>query len=779
MTTFTFVPSPSAMTVDWNTPSIWAGGVVPNGSDADVVIPVTTVVAPLASPYVSNITMSGTFRLHSLSIAENYLTLNGALTIEDALKLATGGDVTLDANASLAIASCSNDGSLGGVGQITCSGAFLNTGQVRGTGLTLTAASLDNTGELYAEAGVMTVDVTPGGFSNLTGTTLTGGTYSAYSGTLDMNVGGVVTVDAANIILTSGGEVSFWDNTKGAYVPIETTLQAVAASGSLSLGDGASWGALTVDGQLGLDRAATFTQLTIDPGGKVSSSGAHGAAISGALTDNGTITFGSKSAGGSLDLTGPITGSGTIEIVSSDAMTMPVFNGPYFKGCVLEVGAACSASVVFDGSYGTLFLDDPRDFTGRIAPAGGVGSFGYQQGDGGDEIVLRGIDYSKVRGFSYSGDRTGGTLEIDLSDGSHLDLNFSGDFTARNFGLGAGPQLLSSDPPSLEILNLGPATPAPDFLRDHFNGGSVSDILISNTNGAVVVGEVSGGQESYTAVAGLGPEWSFRGTGDFLGDGKSSFLVENAGGFVDVAEVANGKTTYSEVAALGPEWKFVGTGDFWGLNQGVLIGMSPYWYTTGGSQDQFLIENASGQLDLGTVLYGQTSSVMTAYRQIDQLSPDWKVLGAGAFLGDGTTQFLKENSAGLVEIGAVQTAIVGNQTQTVTTAYTQVAALGPEWTYVASGDVLGDGRAQFLIENAAGVLVAAEVGADGKAHYTTLAGLGPEWTIEGVGDYLGEGVREQVVMKNTSGAVVIGDWSGGQVHWSHVGQLGSEWSFHA
>jgi hypothetical protein len=188
----------------------------------------------------------------------------------------------------------------------------------------------------------------------------------------------------------------------------------------------------------------------------------------------------------------------------------------------------------------------------------------------------------------------------------------------------------------------------------------------------------------------------------------------------------------------------------------------------GAGQDWFLIENTAGQLDVGTVLSGHAY-----YAQVGQLGSEWKVLGAGAFLGNGQTQFLMENGSGLVEVGDIQDDNQGH----VTVAYTPVAALGPEWKYVGSGDVLGDGKAQFLIENAAGALAAADIGADGKAHYTTLAGLGPEWTIEGVGDYLG-GSHDQVVIENTSGAVVIGDWSGGQTHWTQVSQLGSEWSFH-
>ena len=48
-------------------------------------------------------------------------------------------------------------------------------------------------------------------------------------------------------------------------------------------------------------------------------------------------------------------------------------------------------------------------------------------------------------------------------------------------------------------------------------------MLIENTNGAVVVGEPgANGQMAYTQIAALGTEWTFKGTGDFLGTGQAS-----------------------------------------------------------------------------------------------------------------------------------------------------------------------------------------------------------------------------------------------------------------
>jgi hypothetical protein len=82
-----------------------------------------------------------------------------------------------------------------------------------------------------------------------------------------------------------------------------------------------------------------------------------------------------------------------------------------------------------------------------------------------------------------------------------------------------------------------------------------------------------------------------------------------------------------------------------------------------------------------------------------------------------------------------------------------------------------------LLENTSGQLAIGEV-TNGNAAYTFLSpGIGPEWTFEGTGDYLGEG-HDQFLVENTSGAVDVGDWTGGALHFTQVAGIGPEWMFH-
>jgi hypothetical protein len=348
---------------------------------------------------------------------------------------------------------------------------------------------------------------------------------------------------------------------------------------------------------------------------------------------------------------------------------------------------------------------------------------------------------------SFSIDGTDLLLPFNNPAGGNDAGDWAPSVRGDSFGEGSQGQAALVSATDLEVMDVLGFTLAPDpTARDDFNADGKSDFLIQNTAGVVVVGEVSGGQAAFTAVTDLGPEWAFRGDGDFLGAGHDQAIIENTAGAVVVADVENGQAQFTQVASLGPEWKFVGVGDFLGLGDG----------------SQFLIENAAG-----AVVVGNAESQTAVYTQVASLGPEWTFVGAGNFLGDGKSEFLIVNTAGAVFTGEVTNGA---------TTFTHVTSLGPEWSFVGSGNLLGDGKDDFLIENTAGAVVVAEV-TNGQATFTQIASLGPEWKFVGTGDYFSEG-HDQFLIENTAGAVDVGDWSGGQIHYTQVTGLGSEWAFH-
>jgi hypothetical protein len=492
MTTTTFLADSAHQFVNWNDPARWDTHVVPNSPTVDVVVPAITVTGS-GSPYFSFIQISDSFTISSLSLDRNYLLLqgSGSLTVAHAVNIFDSGEIDMNSTAaSLSAESIDNNGiDVQGQGTITTTGLFLNETRLFGWGLNLTAGSLTNVGLLSATGGDLTVTVTPGGFTNLSSSTLSGGTYEAGGvaghNDLYLNVGSLIATDAANIQISAGGTIYSYDNVSHAYVSLASSLHTIAGSGSLMLsGQTYSWSNLIVDGSLTVSAATlNTTGLTVDNGGKVFGIGT----IGGPIVNNGTIIAGpidgvTTNFTDTLLITGTITGSGTIEIASARITTDR--GRVTYSSVPLELAGAVASNVFFDDGRGTLKLDDYADFTGKIRPAAT-----------GDAIVLKGVAYSSVTSYAYSGDSHQGTLAIQTTSGE-IDLQFLGNFDTAAFHLMAGPKPLSSDPDSLQI-GVGSAPTTLDPIAENSGATLITqDDLLANFVGTSPVATglaISGG----------------------------------------------------------------------------------------------------------------------------------------------------------------------------------------------------------------------------------------------------------------------------------------------
>ncbi len=190
---------------------------------------------------------------------------------------------------------------------------------------------------------------------------------------------------------------------------------------------------------------------------------------------------------------------------------------------------------------------------------------------------------------------------------------------------------------------------------------------------------------------------------------------------------------------------------------------APTTYDFNGDQkSDFLIENSAGAVVVGEV----GAAGQAAYTQVGALGPEWSFKGAGDFLGDGDTAYLLENTNGAVVVGDVANG---------QTSFTQVGGLGAEWKFAGVGDFLGHGLADFLIESTTGAVVVGEV-SGGHAGYTQVGALGPEWRFVGVGDVMGDG-QSDFLIESTSGAVVVAEVKSGVAQYTQVSVIGHEWSF--
>ena len=122
-------------------------------------------------------------------------------------------------------------------------------------------------------------------------------------------------------------------------------------------------------------------------------------------------------------------------------------------GAMVEIAAADTASVTFQGSTGTLLLDQPSTFSGKISGFSGNGSL-----SGSDQIDLININYNSVHD-SYAN----GVLTVTDGSGDTAQLSFNGSYTLANFKFasdGSGGTIVY-DPPVTPSSSQNTAAPAP------------------------------------------------------------------------------------------------------------------------------------------------------------------------------------------------------------------------------------------------------------------------------------------------------------------------------
>ena len=770
MTTATFIPNSNQAFVNWSDPARWSTGVVPNDPAVDVIIPTTTVVAT-GQPYVSFITETGTYAVGSLAISNNYLLLNGKLNVTHDVNLFAGGEIDMRAGSSLSAVSIDNNGiDIQGSGSINVSGAFLNETLVVGSGLSLTAASLNNTGALFATSGNLNVTVNPGGFTNLSGSTLTGGSYQAGYGNqvanssgLYLNVGGVIATDAASISLNGGGAIYSFDDVSHSYVSITSSLHSIAHAGQLSLAKQIyNWGNLTVDGVVTLSENATLnsTLLTVDAGGVVGGTGTLG----GSVRDDGMIVAGSSSTPvnvpNSLVITGPVPGSGTFEI--APAIVHFGIQQTFFTPVTLELGAATSVNVRFQDSHGILILDDPTSYSGAITPTG----FG-------DQVILHGISLSSVTSYDYSGDSSGGTLAIHTAS-NEIDLHFSGAFVTASFALTAGPQTLSSDPPSLRItrVDVPPAIGLPGSISindatilEGNSGTKVMTFTVTRTGGTAAfsvnyatANDTALSGSDYLAVAGTLNFASGANTqtisvtisGDTTVETDETFFV-NLFGATNGASISDGLgigTITNDDHSLLPVPPDAAPADF-----------------NSDAKSDILWRNDNGAVALWTMNGAQKA----ADQVVSNIGNDWHLDATADFNADGMADILWRHDSGTVALWTM------NGAQKL--ADQIVSGMGNDWTIADTADFNGDGKTDILWRHDSGAVALWTMNGAQKAGDQVVSPIANDWKIADTADFNGDG-KTDILLRHDSGAVAIWTMNGAQkVADQIVSTIANDWHF--
>ena len=430
----------------------------------------------------------------------------------------------------------------------------------------------------------------------------------------------------------------------------------------------------------------------------------------------------------------------------------PAFNEYYFIGVVEHEFSEIMGRVSDEANSGISEMDLFRYWSGGTLNISGAGTRDLST-TAGDQYIY-GNSY-----FSINGGTTAlGTWNDVATNGDLGDWAQSQGADAYDYASGAG-FIYSLSNLDLAVMNAIGWSVVP--VVDNFAGNAESDILLENSAGAIVTGQVANGQLNYATVANVGPQWNIDGSGDFLGAGEADALFYNtsSGALVIGAPVYGeapfigglgglpGDTfAFTQVGGVGPDWTYGGSGNF-----------------LDGPSDDFLLHNSNS----GALVVAEVTNGSAVYTPVGGFGNEWNFEGTGDLLNDGNAGFLlHDSSSGALVVGEVSNG---------SAVYTPIGGVGNDWQFEGTGNFLGNGHDDFLVWNAnSGALVVGDV-TNGTTSYTTIGGIGSEWHFLGTGDYQGTGVAGFMV-ESTSGAIVMGTIANGQASFTQVGAVGSEWS---
>ena len=327
---------------------------------------------------------SGTLLLKSSVTNSGLVVTTGGATIDMSAGQVTNTGSIVAASGTLLVQAAVTNGAMlvadtGSMFDI--SGSLSNTGTLDAAGGTVNLKSfVTNTGMLLANDG-STINFTGGTLTNLSGTTLLGGTLRANtSSTIQLANNVSIATDQANITLSgAGATIESLDTATSKMVLLDNTLSSIAAGGTLSVVSGrnftatANAGTFTNGGQLIL-QAVDFTATSLVNAAGATLSGfatVQGAVVNagqilaskgemsflGAISNTGTITASAET----LSCSGKVTGAGMMIVGQAGTLS-------------LLQGAGALQTIDFQSGGALLDLGAPMQFNAQIAGFGTGGA---------------------------------------------------------------------------------------------------------------------------------------------------------------------------------------------------------------------------------------------------------------------------------------------------------------------------------------------------------------------------------------------------------------------
>jgi hypothetical protein len=344
-----------------------------------------------------------------------------------------------------------------------------------------------------------------------------------------------------------------------------------------------------------------------------------------------------------------------------------------------------------------------------------------------------------------------------------------------------------SFPASFDFAHLPVNNPAPF----DFNGDGRGDFFWTTNGGALAVWGMDGFQISApdyvrlgaSAVGLPGPDWHVVDTRDVDGDNNTDVLWRTDGGNLAVWLMDGNHIIGADYLRIGStaintpakDWHPLGLLDANGDGNGDIL-----WRTDSGALAIWQLDG--NQITSADYLHSGSSLVGVP-------APDWHIVGAGDFDGDGKAGLLWRTDGGALATWELD----GNQIKSA--AYTKlgasiVGAPGPDWHVVAIADFDGDGKSDILwrigpsspmsgLEPGGGSIAIWLM--DGNqikaADYTRLGSTivgapGADWHILGADDRNGDG-KADLLWQTDSGALAIWEMDGTHITAADYTRIGS------
>ena len=276
-----------------------------------------------------------------------------------------------------------------------------------------------------------------------------------------------------------GSEIYEWNGT--AYVPVETSLTEIAGGGVVDVLGGRDYtttNTLTIEagtggannGQFQVEGGTITTAGIINAGGLVQGFGT----IVSALQNDGTV----MTIGGTLDLTGSLTGTGVVDF-DYDLLA----GAPSATGSTLEVNSVSSGQTIVMDGRDTLQLDVPAAFAGTI------------EANIGDKIVLKGMTATSAALTNGELVVSNGTTVVDTLT---LSGSYAGDafavsgstVTITAAGTAAPPVVVNNADGTSYLYTYSPSSTVAETIASYSglnNTGSMVADIVNNKDGTCLV----------------------------------------------------------------------------------------------------------------------------------------------------------------------------------------------------------------------------------------------------------------------------------------------------